>query len=80
MWYLVLSRSLPDQEENKQLHYEEHRQWLDDQHRAGRLLFSGRPPIARTESILCERRVRAKRNALQLKTRTILEAFESWKS
>ena len=39
MWYLVLSRSLPDQEENKQLHYEEHRQWLDDQHRAGRLLF-----------------------------------------
>jgi uncharacterized protein YciI len=41
MWYLILSRSLPDQEENKQLHYEEHRQWLDDQHQAGRLLFSG---------------------------------------
>src|SRR3954452_831741 len=41
MWYIVLSRSLPEQENNKQLHYEEHRQWLDDQHRAGRLLFSG---------------------------------------
>jgi uncharacterized protein YciI len=41
MWYIVLSRSLSEQETNKQLHYEEHRQWLDDQHRAGRLLFSG---------------------------------------
>jgi uncharacterized protein YciI len=41
MWYIVLSRSLPEKEESKQLNYEEHRQWLDDQHRAGRLLFSG---------------------------------------
>jgi uncharacterized protein YciI len=41
MWYLVLSRSLPEKEESKQENYEEHRQWLDDQHRAGRLLFSG---------------------------------------
>ena len=41
MWYIVLSRSLPDKETDKQSHYEEHRQWLDDQHRAGRLLFSG---------------------------------------
>jgi uncharacterized protein len=41
MWYIVLSRSLTDKEEAKQTHYEEHRQWLDDQHRAGRLLFSG---------------------------------------
>ena len=41
MWYLVLSRSLPEKEESKQQNYEEHRQWLDDQHRAGRLLFSG---------------------------------------
>ena len=41
MWYIVLSRSLAEQAENKKLHYEEHRQWLDDQHRAGRLLFSG---------------------------------------
>jgi uncharacterized protein len=41
MWYIVLSRSLPDKEADKQSHYEEHRQWLDDQHRAGRLLFSG---------------------------------------
>lgn len=41
MWYIVLSRSQPDQEESKQLNYEEHRKWLEDQHRAGRLLFSG---------------------------------------
>jgi uncharacterized protein YciI len=41
MWYLVLSRSLPDQKENKQLHLPEHRQWLEDQHRSGRVLFSG---------------------------------------
>ena len=41
MWYLVLSRSLPEKEEDKQRNYEDHRQWLDDQHRAGRLMFSG---------------------------------------
>ena len=41
MWYIVMSRSLPEKEQDKQLNYEEHRQWLDDQHRAGRLLFSG---------------------------------------
>ena len=41
MWYIVMSRSLPEKEQDKQLNYEEHRQWLDDQHRAGRLLFTG---------------------------------------
>jgi uncharacterized protein YciI len=41
MWYLVMSRSLPEREQDKQRNYEEHRQWLDDQHKAGRLLFSG---------------------------------------
>jgi uncharacterized protein YciI len=41
MWYLVLSRSLPEKEQAKQDNYEDHRQWLDDQHKAGRLLFSG---------------------------------------
>ena len=41
MWYLVLSHSRPDQKENKQLHLPEHRKWLEDQHRAGRVLFSG---------------------------------------
>ena len=41
MWYLVLSHSLPEMEEAKQRNYEDHRVWLDDQHRAGRLLFSG---------------------------------------
>ncbi|HLN83956.1 MAG TPA: YciI family protein [Candidatus Binatia bacterium] len=41
MWYLVLSHSLPEKEQDKQNNYEDHRRWLDDQHRAGRLLFSG---------------------------------------
>jgi uncharacterized protein YciI len=41
MWYLVMSRSLPEKEQDKQRNYEDHRQWLDDQHKAGRLLFSG---------------------------------------
>ena len=41
MWYLVMSRSLPEKEQDKQRNYEEHRQWRDDQHQAGRLLFSG---------------------------------------
>jgi uncharacterized protein YciI len=41
MWYIVLSRQLPDLEKSKQVHVEEHRQWLEDQHRSGRLLFSG---------------------------------------
>jgi len=41
MWYLVLSRSMPEGNEEKERNYEAHRQWLDEQHRAGRLLFSG---------------------------------------
>jgi uncharacterized protein len=41
MWYLVLSRSLPEKEAEKQKNYKDHRQWLDNQHQAGRLLFSG---------------------------------------
>jgi len=41
MWYLVLSRSKPEMKENKQTHYDEHRHWLEEQHKAGRLLFSG---------------------------------------
>jgi uncharacterized protein YciI len=41
MWYLVLSRSLPEKKEAREKHYEEHRQWLDAQHKAGRMLFSG---------------------------------------
>jgi len=50
MWYIVLSRQLPDQEESKQVHVEEHRRWLEDQHRSGRLLFSG-PTSDRTHGI-----------------------------
>jgi uncharacterized protein YciI len=41
MWYIIISRSLPEKEESRQQNYEQHRQWLDDQHRSGRLLFSG---------------------------------------
>lgn len=41
MWYIVLSHSRPEKDSEKERNYEAHRQWLDDQHRAGRLLFSG---------------------------------------
>jgi uncharacterized protein YciI len=41
MWYIVLSRSKPEMDEDKQIHYDEHRLWLEEQHKAGRLLFSG---------------------------------------
>ena len=41
MWYIVLSRSLVEKQADRQRSYEAHRRWLDDQHRAGRLLFSG---------------------------------------
>jgi uncharacterized protein YciI len=41
MWYLVLSRAVPGKKEIIQTHYEEHRQWLEDQHKAGHMLFSG---------------------------------------
>ena len=40
MWYLVLSRDL-NKEEGKRVHRDAHANWLDDQHRAGRALFSG---------------------------------------
>ena len=41
MWYIVLSRSKPEMEDDKQNHYDEHRLWLEEQHKNGRLLFSG---------------------------------------
>ena len=41
MWYLVLSRSIPGSKEGIKAHLEEHKLWLDQQHRTGRMLFSG---------------------------------------
>jgi uncharacterized protein YciI len=41
MWYLVLSRAARSDEE-KQPRMQPHLDWLDDLHRAGRVLFSGR--------------------------------------
>jgi uncharacterized protein YciI len=41
MWYIVLSRSVPENKASQTTHYDEHRRWLEDQHKAGRLLFSG---------------------------------------
>jgi uncharacterized protein YciI len=40
MWYIVLSRET-GKEELKKTHTDVHRKWLTDQHRAGRILFSG---------------------------------------
>ena len=41
MWYIVLSRAVPEKRQDIKSHYDEHRQWLEDQHKAGRMLFSG---------------------------------------
>ena len=41
MWYLVLSRALPNRKRAKRLNLAEHRRWLENQHRSGRILFSG---------------------------------------
>jgi len=40
MWYLVMSRDL-NKDDAKATHRDPHANWLDDQHRAGRMLFSG---------------------------------------
>jgi uncharacterized protein YciI len=40
MWYLVLSRRVGSEQET-QLHHEIHMEWLLEQHRQGRVLFSG---------------------------------------
>ena len=40
MWYLVLSRTVRSNED-RQDRTPAHRDWLDAQHRAGRMLFSG---------------------------------------
>ena len=40
MWYLVISRSLRTREE-RELRHHTHLEWLLEQHRAGRVLFSG---------------------------------------
>lgn len=66
MWYIVLSRDA-GKEEIKQRHTEEHRKWLDEQHRAGRLLFSG-PTSDRSYGIyivLASSRSEAERSAAQ---------------
>src|SRR5262245_1913631 len=67
MWYIILSRSLPEKQKSQKQNYEEHRQWLDDQHRAGRLLFSG-PTADRAYGIyimLASSKSEAKRIAAQ---------------
>jgi uncharacterized protein YciI len=41
MWYLVFTRNVQGKEPELKDSVAAHRQWLDDQHRCGRLLFSG---------------------------------------
>lgn len=43
MWYLVVSRPAGS-EADRQAHYDAHREWLEEQHRAGRVLLSGPTP------------------------------------
>lgn len=75
MWYIVLSRSIADKEEAKQTHYEEHRQWLDDQHRAGRLLFSGPTTDGAYGVYIMLASSLRKLKRSQRRTRTIFEVF-----
>jgi len=66
MWYIVLSKETGKQELQK-LHTEVHRKWLADQHRAGRILFSG-PTADRSYGIyimLAPSRSEAERAAAQ---------------
>ena len=41
MWYIVFTRNAPGKEAALKENVAAHRKWLDDQHRSGRLLFSG---------------------------------------
>lgn len=41
MWYIVLTRNTPGKEAAMRENQEVHVKWLEEQHRAGRLLFSG---------------------------------------
>src|ERR1043165_8583074 len=41
MWYLVFTRNVKGKESELKDSTAAHRQWLEDQHRGGRLLFSG---------------------------------------
>jgi uncharacterized protein YciI len=41
MWYIVFTRNAPGKETALKENFEAHRKWLEEQHRAGRLLFSG---------------------------------------
>ena len=75
MWYIVLSRSLPEKEADKQSHYEEHRLWLDDQHRAGRLLLSGPTTDGGLGIYIMLASSLSKRRKSQLRIRTIFEVF-----
>ena len=78
MWYLVMSRSLAEKEADKQRNYEAHRQWLDDQHRAGRLL--SRADHRRRLRHLCHAGIEPGRSqGLAAKTRTTLAASAKWK-
>jgi hypothetical protein len=42
MWYLVLSHSLQEKEQDKENNYEDHRGWLNEQHRGGPGCFLAR--------------------------------------
>lgn len=43
-WFLVLSRLVPGAEEGRRQHFQEHMDWLNAQHKSGRMLLSGPTP------------------------------------
>jgi hypothetical protein len=71
MWYIILSRSLPDKEESKQnIMKSTANGWTISTARDG-CSFPDRLPIAPMESTSCSHRARTKRSASPLKSRTM---------
>ena len=80
MWYIVLSRSLPEKEESKQTHYDEHRRWLEEQHKVGRLLFSGPTTDGAYGIYIMLEASLEEAKPSRRRTRITLAAFAPWKS
>jgi hypothetical protein len=80
MWYLVLSHSLPDQKERKQLHLTEHGNGWRISTGRDESSFPGRHPIDRMEFMSCWLRASAALKNLRLKTPITLKASAPWKS
>lgn len=80
MWYLVLSHSLPERNRTRKKFYEDHRRWLDEQHRAGRLLFSGPTTDGKYGVSSCSQATSKNPGKLPDRIHIISGEFEKWRS